>query len=93
MKQEIDSFFTKSVALMKRELAKIDAMSKGSKELIPSEASKIITDYVRTLVLLQKNDRAENLETSLSKMRDEDLKVLAKEATLFLLKDDAKETA
>lgn len=86
----IETLLNKGVEVLHNEIDKLMHMSTNEETPLSGEHSRLLTDYLRVLLLMSKNERNQRLEESLAEMSDKELNELAKEATRFLLEEDGK---
>ncbi len=74
----------KSLQIINRELEKIDTYSKSNPEPLERSDSSSLTDYLKTLLLLNKEDREASKGMNWQTKSDEELEQLAQEAFKFI---------
>ena len=72
--------------ILDQDIAKIKTLAAAPETLDRSEASKL-TDYIKVLIAVNKEEREQIKSENLLSKSDEDLEELAKEALKFLGKD------
>ena len=82
---DVDQLLQQGLAVIQQELSKIEKNQVD--ELIDRQAAMTLNEYLRTLIAMKKEGRQANMEEDLNKIEDEDLKVLAKQATEYLKKN------
>lgn len=76
----------KALAIVGDELDKLGILSEGEEPLEGRQSSSL-TDYVKVLLLVNKDDREQAKGENLESKGDEDLEALARQAVKFLNKE------
>tara|TARA_R110002126_G_scaffold172712_9_gene321530 strand:- start:776 stop:1027 length:252 start_codon:yes stop_codon:yes gene_type:complete len=74
--------------IMEREIKKLEELSKTSSDPLDKSQAQILTDYLKTMVLANKDGREVAKTEALEAMEDGDLQELARQALAVLDKGD-----
>ncbi len=87
----IDKTLEDALDILDKDITKIKKLSSDKKTLDRGESSKL-TDYIKTLLLVRKEDREQLKSENVLTKSDQELEELAKQAIEFLKEDEEKDT-
>jgi len=75
-------------AIMEREIEKLEKLSKSCPEPLDKSQAQILTDYLKTMVIANKDNREATKSEALATMNDGDLEALARQALAVIDEGD-----
>ncbi len=78
----IEQLIAEGLAVLQDEIMKLK--NNQVDRLLDPKAASILTDYLRTLIIIKREDRQTAMADELEKLDDENLKVLAEQAAQYL---------
>ena len=79
---EVNELLQQALSIIKKEITKIEKNQVD--QLIDRTAAMTLNDYLRTLLTMKREVRADNMEEQLEDLDDQEMAALAKQAATFL---------
>ena len=82
---DVDQLLSQGLTIFQEEITKL---SKGETDkLLDQKSAQILNEYIRTLLVIKREERQANMEEDIDKLDDASLHALAKEAAKLLTKE------